>query len=177
MLKPQDILVLLKLVALRKEIWSYQTLSFSIGISVSQLHASVKRCKELNLARQEGKEIIPNVYNLEELIVHGLKYMFAVKRGGLTRGIPTSYAAPPLSKELVASKNEHLPVWPDPEGEIRGFSFSPIYKYAPEAAKKDKKLYELLALVDAIRGEGPREKKLAIRDLKSRLYSNQDRTD
>jgi hypothetical protein len=169
MLKPQDILVALKLVALGNNPWSYESLSSSLGMSLSQLHSSVKRCKELGLLRLEGKRMVPNVKNMEELIVHGLKYVFELKRGALTRGIPTSYGAPPLDEILISSKEEPPPVWPDPEGSARGFSFSPIYKYAPEAAKKDRKLYEMLALIDAIRAEGAREKQIAIEELKSRF--------
>ncbi len=43
-------------------------------------------------------------------------------------------------------------------------SFSPLYSLPPRAAQKDAKFYELLVLVDAIRGGRARE--LAIRELK-----------
>lgn len=171
MLKAQDILVLLKLISIGKENWSYQRLSFLIGLSASQLHSSVKRCRKLTLAREEGKRIIPNTNNLEEFIIHGLKYIFVVKRGEVTRGIPTSIAAPPMLDKLVQSKMELPPVWPDPEGEVRGISFSPLHKYAPLAAKQDNSLYELLVLVDVIRGEGAREKQIAIEEL-TRKFSD-----
>ncbi len=58
---------------------------------------------------------------------------------------------------------------PDPKGEVRGESFSPLYKSAPKAAKKDPKLYELLVLVDAIRGGRARERGFAMKELKKRL--------
>ena len=57
----------------------------------------------------------------------------------------------------------------DPEGSIRGESFSPLYKSVPIAAKNDSKLYELLALVDAIRGGQTREREMAKKELKKRL--------
>lgn len=47
-------------------------------------------------------------------------------------------------------------------------AFSPLYKSAPQAARRDEKLYELLALVDAIRGRA-RERDLAARELRKRL--------
>ena len=45
----------------------------------------------------------------------------------------------------------------------------PLYPSVPEAALKDEKLHELLALVDALRVGRAREKELAIRELKKRL--------
>ncbi len=101
------------------------------------MHSSIKRSKELSLARDEGNRIIPNTSNLEEFIIHGLKYIFAVKHGEVTRGIPTSISGPPMSEKLVFSKLEMPPVWPDPEGKVRGISFSTLHKYAPKAAKGD----------------------------------------
>ena len=56
--------------------------------------------------------------------------------------------------------NEFPPVWPDPEGEERGESFSLLYKSAPVAAKNDPALYQLLALADVIRGGPGRERLL-----------------
>ncbi|MDT8445205.1 MAG: hypothetical protein RQ722_12995, partial [Desulfuromonadales bacterium] len=61
------------------------------------------------------------------------------------------------------------PVWPHPEGEVRGYEFSPLYKSVPDAALMDKELYAILALLDAIRDGRARERELAIKELKSRL--------
>ncbi len=56
-----------------------------------------------------------------------------------------------MKDQLLGSAEELPPVWPDPAGEVQGVSFTPIYKLAPEAAKKDNTLYELLVLVDSVR--------------------------
>jgi hypothetical protein len=82
--------------------------------------------------------------------------------------MPTSYAAPPLSRVLTRA-DEAPPVWPDEEGEVRGYEFSPLYKSVPFAARRDPRLYELLALVDAIRGGALPEREAAIRELRVRL--------
>jgi hypothetical protein len=63
-------------------------------------------------------------------------------------------------------------VWPDPEGEVRGLTFSPLYKAAATAARRDPKLYELLTLVDAVRGGGARERTVALRLLEKRLQAS-----
>jgi hypothetical protein len=62
-------------------------------------------------------------------------------------------------------------VWPDAEGSVRGIEFSPLYKNVPQAALRDTKLYELLALVDAIREGRAREREVAIRELTARIDS------
>ena len=173
-LKPQDICVLLKIVALEGTPWSYSQLAYELGMSASEVHAGVKRAAEASLMRLEEGWGTPDPEALEELLVHGLKYVFAPVRGGLARGIPTSFAAPGLSAllgldTLLARADEPPPVWPDDEGEVRGYEFSPLYKSVPFAARRDAKLYELLALVDAIRGGSTEEREAATRELRARL--------
>ncbi len=167
-LKPQDIMVMLKLVALGDHPWSYVSLSVELGLSPSQVHAAVKRSLAASLAVHSVNKIAPNIRNLDEFLVHGLKYVFVPERGEMTRGMPTGYAAPPLGG-LFISSNEPPPVWPDPEGEVRGIAFSPLYKSAPKAARMDPKLYELLVLVDGIRAGRAREREIASKELRARL--------
>jgi len=168
-LKPQDILVMLKLVALGQRQWSYAWLAVNLGMSPSQLHSAVRRALAAQLAVKKDDVITPHIRNLEEFLVHGLRYVFVAEIGRLTRGIPTAYAAPPLDKHFPAESAEPPPVWPDPEGTVRGLAFSPLYKLAPQAARSDPALYELLALLDAIRGGRARERDLAIKELSKRL--------
>jgi hypothetical protein len=167
-LKPQDICVLLKILALDRAPWSYSQLAYELGMSASEVHAGVKRATEASLMRLEEGWGMPDPDALEELLVHGVKYLFTPARGGLTQGMPTSYAAPPLNRVLT-SPEEPPPVWPDAEGNVRGYEFSPLYKSVPFAARRDAKLYELLALVDAIRGGAETTREAAIRELRARL--------
>jgi hypothetical protein len=74
--------------------------------------------------------------------------------------MPTAHAAAPLNK-LVRSGSEPPPVWPAAQGQVLGESFEPIYKSVPEVARKDHRIYEIMALVDAIRGGRPRDRALA----------------
>lgn len=111
---------------------------------------------------------MPNRPALQEFILHGLKYVFFPERGELTRGMPTAHAAPPLDAHFPDS-GDPPPVWPDPEGSVRGMASAPLYKLAPGAARADPALYELLVLVDAIRGGRARERATAGEELKLRL--------
>lgn len=167
-LKPQDILVLLKLVALGKEPWSYNRLAVDLDMSPAETHAAVQRALGAQLAVREDRRVRPNTRNLEEFLLHGIRYVFVPDRGELTRGMPTAHSAPPLAQSLVTS--DDIPVvWPDAEGPVRGEAFSPIYRSVPAAARKDQPLYELLALVDAVRGGRARERQLAGKQLAKRL--------
>ncbi len=165
MLKPQDVVVLLKLAVAKGE-WSYPSLAAALGISASEVHSAIRRASEAGLFSLATKR--PNRSALLEFLVHGVRYVFPAQRGGVTRGLPTAHAALPLKTRIVAS-GELIPVWPDPEGEVRGEEFRPLYKSVPGAARRDPALYELLALVDALRGGRARERKLAIEELQRRL--------
>jgi len=168
-LKPQDIYVALKLVVLRNEPWPMQRLGESLGLSASRVHDSIQKLLKASLIRKDkGYKVISA--NLKEFLVHGIRFVFVPDMGEPCRGMPTASFAPPLNKEFFESHD--LPhVWPDPEGEVRGISFSPLHKYAPKGARNDAALYELLALVDAIRGGRARERKMAVDELEFRLSS------
>jgi len=166
-LKQQDIYVALKLVVLNNEACSMQRLGEMLGMSASRVHDSIHRLIKARLIRKD-KAYRPVLANLKEFIVHGIRFAFVPEIGEPTRGMPTASFAPPLNCEFTVVKD--LPhVWPDPEGEIRGVSFSPLHKSAPKAARKDHELYELLAMVDAIRGGRARERKMAIEQISQRL--------
>ena len=75
----------------------------------------------------------------------------------------------PNLQNLITQPDSPPPVWPDPEGDTQGFSFSPLYRTVPDAARRDHCLYELLALTDAIRDGGARERDVAARELRARL--------
>ena len=55
------------------------------------------------------------------------------------------------------------------EGKVRGYQFFPLFRTVPEAVALDNALYELLALVDAIRYGRARERELAVKLLTERL--------
>ena len=64
-LKPQDVLVMLKLVALKEKHWSYAWLGVNLDMSVSQLHSAIKRALSAKLAVKQYDDIRPNIRNLE----------------------------------------------------------------------------------------------------------------
>ena len=167
-LKPQDLLVALKLWVGRHQVWTYPLLARSLGISVSEAHGAVKRAVAAGLLPPGGLGVRPRAESLREFLVHGAKYSFPALRGDLARGIPTAHAASPL-KELLADASEPPPVLPHPKGTARGPSLAPLIPSAPGAALEDPALYELLALFDALRAGRAREREMATRLLEERL--------
>ena len=167
-LKPQDLMVLLKLLAVGKGPTTYGDLAKALGMSASEVHASMGRARSARLVNFETDRPVVVRAALKEFLLHGAKYAFPATLGSPTRGIPTAYAAPPLVTQ-VSQPSELPPVWPDAEGDQRGISFHPLYPTAPLAARNDRVLYEFLALFDALRGGSARERQLAGKLLSERL--------
>jgi hypothetical protein len=69
----------------------------------------------------------------------------------------------------VRRPNDLPLVWPWHDGNTRSARLEPLYKRVPYAALRDPALYQLLALVDAIRDGRARERNMAERDLVHRL--------
>ncbi len=156
----------MKLVALGGAEWSYSSLGLELSMSPSEVHSGIKRAVAARLFDEHRRRPVKKA--LEEFLIHGIKYAFPPSRGGLTRGMPTSFSGPPL-RDLIVSSDQLPPVWPDPEGEEQGYEFSPLYKSVPKAAARDYKLYELLVLVDAIRDSRSREREIAVNEIRARL--------
>jgi hypothetical protein len=163
-LKPQDVVVVLKLLGYDSSRPPFAQVARELVMSPSEVHAAVKRAQAAHLLHDWELFNRPNLSALEEFLIHGIKYAFPAERGGPIRGMPTCYAAAPLNR-LIVPGDEPIPVWPYPEGEKRGIAFTPLYKTVPIAALRDPLLYEQLALVDAIRDGRARERQLAEQEL------------
>lgn len=168
-LKPQDLLVLLKVAAHPPQRWTYAALGEALAMSASEAHASVKRAVASGLAvapaRGEWSPIRPN---LLEFIVHGVRYIWPAMPGPVKRGVPTAFGAEPLASMLTAAPGE-APVWSHPAGSAKGPTLTPIYRTAPQAALTDPALHRMLALVDALRAGRARERTLAAKLMEAEL--------
>jgi hypothetical protein len=165
-LLPQDVIVLAKLVSYGGRRPPMAQMAADLSLSQSQVHASLKRLERSRLIAPSTNE--PQLRAVEEFLLHGVKYAFPVFRGEATRGMPTAYAAPPLS-HAIDPGGELPPVWPTSDGRVRGLTLEPLHKAAPKAAQQYSLLYELLALIDALRDGRARERQLAERELAARL--------
>lgn len=165
MLKPQDIVVLLKLAG-QGPGWTFEGIAEQLGLSASAVHRSLDRAREAGLYEPRHRAV--NRGQLHEFLIHGAKYVFPASMRGEARGIPTAWAAAPL-KDVLSSSGSNPPVWPHALGKVRGIALEPLHPIVPEAAQRDGQLAELLALFDAVRIGGARERGLAAEKLREQL--------
>lgn len=165
MLKPQDVLVLLRLAGEPPD-WTFKNLAIDLGMSPSEAHAALERAGKAGLYDPKKRKV--REHALMELAVHGIPYVFPARRLARCRGIPTAHSAEPLNGQLVIAEDDCL-VWPHPEGTAFGDALEPLYRSAPEAARKNPKLHRRLALLDALRVGRVRERKLAAEALDREL--------
>lgn len=163
-MNPQDIVILLYLTTLIEKSWKQSDLSESLQISQSEISKSLMRSKYASLIDYSGKEV--NRLALFDFIKYGIRYVFPQQPGSIVRGLPTAHSAIPLNK-LILSTEPY--VWPSAKGTTKGQSILPLYPSVVNIVTKNQKLYELLALVDAIRVGKAREFDIATKELKSRI--------
>ncbi len=159
MMKPQDVAVLVHLVALGRVPWTYRKLAASIGLSVSELSASVGRSTYAGLVHPTSR--VPVRAALLEFLVHGLRYVFPVQPGAPTRGVPTGLAAPHFAGRVLATVDALPWVWPSREGTVRGVGIDPVHPLLVSGSLADPTVYGVAALVEAQRAFGARERREA----------------
>jgi len=164
-MRPLDIVILLQISLFNEENWLLKDLASKLKISASEVSESLNRSAIAGLLSADKKTLMKDA--LIEFLEFGMKYVFPQKPGALVRGIPTAHSVSPL-KELLHS--DELFVWSFATGDVRGQAIEPLYKTVPEVSKYDEKLYELLALSDAMRIGRIREQKLAMEELRKRIY-------
>jgi len=163
-MKPQDIVVLLKLVNEENRSWNQISLAKSLFMSQSEISESLSRSKYARLLFEKGKRVVRKSFL--DLLQYGVPYIYPQQPGAVVRGIPTAHSASPLVDHIQS--NEHY-VWPSAKGSMRGHSIQPLFGPVVQVVELDPQLYELLALVDALRVGRAREKNLAIELLKQRI--------
>jgi hypothetical protein len=144
----------------------YAVVAGELAMSASEFHAAVRRLGQAGLVDPKNRRIRQGA--VREFLIHGLRYVFPATPGGLTRGVPTYFVDPPLDEDISFGK-ENIPVWPDALGESLGYGIEPLHPSAPEAARRDGRLYELLALIDALREGRKRERQIAGDELMERI--------
>ncbi len=159
-LKPQDLAVAMKLLLLRDKPLSYAALAEAMHLSPYEAHAAVQRLVAARLIVETAERYQLAKEALREFLMHGARYAFPPVVGEPTVGVPTAHAMEPLAKHFRGG-NDLPPVWPHPQGEVRGVGLLPLYPRLSEAALDDPELHQFLALFDALRIGRARERKLA----------------
>jgi len=169
-LKPQDVLILLKLISSKGSAKRNLDLAIELGISPAEICHGLERLKASKLIDPTKKK--PMKRSLLEFLKYGLKYVFPAELGSLERGIPTAHAEESIAKKIMTSKGELSYVWPSQEGKIRGIGLMPLYDSVPEAVKNDPTLHKLLSLIDVLRVGNIREVKFAEHELEKEILND-----
>lgn len=158
-MRPQDIVVLLKIVSFKGGPWQYRDLAASLFMPLSEVSNAIQRNEIAGL--MSGKR---NVHrqSLLEFLIYGLHYVFPQVPGTVVTGVPTAHAHPFYAQKF----SSELPfVWPYEDGPVRGLAIEPLYAQVPRAVLTDSDLYLALASIDIIRVGRTRERKVAIDQL------------
>jgi hypothetical protein len=180
-MRPQDVVVILKLIAQRptikeentkidlKAIINNQnkTIAKNLQMSEAEISESLRRSEYAGLIADKATKKV-NQRAFLEFLIYGIKYVFPTHPGAMVRGIPTAHSALPL-KDIIVS--DELFVWEHPEGTVRGQAIEPLYPTVPKIVEKDTKLYELLALVDGIRTGTARINNITAKELENRILN------
>lgn len=148
-MKPQDIVIAAKVLALRRVPWTQNGLARELHLSPSEVNGCLKRLTTARLFHKDRPGYKPRPSAITEFVVHGLKYVYPVVLGEPTRGVATAFAAGEMAYQF--SHSDEIPVWPHPEGNDRGYALAPLHKCVPQAAVDDPELHTLLALIDVFR--------------------------
>lgn len=146
---------------------TFAELGGELGVSPSTAHASVKRLNAAGLVHSRGAQHEVNLSALEEFLLHGARYSFPPHRSRRQRGVPTAHSAPVLHSVLNGDIDPL--VWPSPSGTVVGEGLKPLIPGAALFAEHAPQLYDLLALVDAIRAGTARDREVAGAILGKRL--------
>lgn len=160
-LRPIDVVILLKKITPQGVSMNGKQISQSLGISQAEVSVAMERNRLAQLVDDSKTRV--NVLALKDFLIHGIRYCFPVRPGRVTRGIATASSAPPIN-DVIFSDGE-LFVWSDPSGAVRGQAIVPLYNGVALASMKDPDMYALLVIVDSLRIGGTRERKAAIEEL------------
>lgn len=163
-MRPQDIVILLKIVAMGELQWRNLDIVNGTGISASEVSEALNRCKLAKLIDSKKTKVHINAF--KEFLIYGLKYAFPIEPGAIVIGIPTAHSASPIKEHIVS---DEIFVWSTANGTHRGQAIEPLYKTVPKHALEDELFYELLVIVDTIRVGRAREINIAKEELEKRL--------
>lgn len=159
-MRPQDIVILLKITTMDNDDWHLKDLANTLYISNSEVSESLERSAYANLIDFEKRNVHRG--NFLDFLTHGMKYVFPAQAGILTLGVPTAHSHP-FMQSFISS--EHAYVWPSSSGSALGQAIEPFYANQVKAIAEDEELYRLLALLDVIRVGKLREKAVAQKEL------------
>lgn len=161
-MRPQDIVILLKIVVKDQVNWQLKDLAHELNISQSEISDSLNRSALAGLLDAEKKKSVHR-NSLMEFLQYGLHYVFPATPGSMVNGVYTAHSHPFMQQFF---KSEMMYVWPHSKSTVRGLAIEPLYKGQADACLIDEQLYLTLALIDVIRVGRVREMDVAVKELR-----------
>ncbi len=165
-LRPQDVVVALALHLHDGADWTYASIAQALALSAGEVHKATRRLADARLFSPARRAVAKGP--LAEFVEHGVRFAFPAVRLGRAVGLPSAHSAPVLRAVLRAPDADPC-VWPDVDGAVEGQGLVPLYPGVVAAARQNPQLYDLLALTDALRIGGARERRAAGQLLRQRL--------
>jgi hypothetical protein len=171
-LKPQDVVLALKLASSRAADWTQPAVARALHMSAAEVNHGLKRLVACHLYNPHERRVVREA--LREFLVSGLRYVFPTQLGLFGEGMPTAFSVGPLAGKLRLDDDDRV-VWAGSSAAgaalVRGRVIAPLYPSVPLAAAEDPALHEYLALADTLRIGRARERALAKEEISRRLAS------
>jgi len=164
-MRPQDIVILLKMITLGEKKCTLIEMSDFLKISTGEISKAMERNVVSNLVSSDKTRV--NRLALRDFLIYGLKYVFPPQPGNATRGIATAFSAYPVNQYITDCDENY--VWKCYNGTKRGNSIVPLYEKIPKIVENQLELYEFLTIIDCLRIGKKREIQIAIQELDKKL--------
>lgn len=147
-MQPDDILVLLKIAVIESSEWTPYQLSLDLGYSEELIIESLVRLEKAGHLK-DGR---PDQSRLKKLILEDVPEKFPATPGKLTKGMYTGFSAQAGFSFGVARPSTW--VWPKEDGQDWGQEILPLSGQCCFAVLQDRKLRDVLSIVETLRVKG-----------------------
>lgn len=144
----EDILVLLKIAVIDSSEWTPYELSLELGYSEDHIHDSLTRLNKAGLLSMNR----PHQQRLKKFILDEIPEKYPVKPGKLTRGMYTGFSA--QAGYSFGTPRNSTWVWPKEDGKDWGQEILPLSANCCFAVLQDRKLKDVLSIVETLRVKG-----------------------
>lgn len=151
-LKSEDVLVLLKLVAIEPFHKDLTFLSQELGHDPHEIINSLSRLRTSNLIEDKTHKVL--IPNFKKFLYKNLHEQFQTTPGKITQGMLTG--AKPDFYFAVGLSYTSIWVWPHPDYNHKGYEIQPLSSQCCFAAANDPRLRKLLAVTETVRVAGPK---------------------
>lgn len=147
-MQSEDVLILLKIAVIDSSEWTPYELSIELGYSEEYILASISRLKEAGYLQKNR----PHIQKLKRFILEDLPELYPASPGKLTRGLYTGFSAQAGFSFGVPRTSTW--VWPKEDGQDWGQEIIPLSGNCCFAVLQDRKLKEVLSIIETLRVKG-----------------------